>query len=138
MKRNISDRTKKVRKLSFIFFWSSVICYFGVGLFALITCLSTVVGHEKSGIDIISESLKTKLVSLSVTMLIGLIIALIIKEKMRIAVYMLSLIVVSLIYKEVGMYIVLAIWAVDEYIFTALHKHYHNLKIINKEIDLRG
>ena len=133
----MSDRTKKCRNLSILFFSLSTICYFGVALFALITCFSSIMGHEKTGIDIISESLKTKLVSLSITMVIGLIIALVIKEKLRIALYMLSLIVVSLVYKEVGMYSILAIWALDEYLFSGLHKHYRNLKTINKEIDLR-
>lgn len=137
MRRNISDRTRKVRNLSILFFVLSTICYFGVALFALITCFSTIMGRNTTGVDIISQSLKAKLASFSVTMVVGLILALIIKEKMRLTIYMLSLVILSIIYKEAGMYTVLGIWAFDEYVFSALHKHYHKLKVINKEIDLR-
>ena len=51
--------------------------------------------------------------------------------------YMLALIINSILFKETGMYIILAIWFIDEYVFSALHKHYKQLVIINKEIDRR-
>ena len=133
-----SERTKKVQELSLIFRLSSVLCWLGVAIFSVIAVFSKVGGSEKTGADILSEAAKTKLISFSITMIIGIIVALLIKEKVRTAVYMLALIVLSIIYKENGMYIVLSIWFVDEYILHALHKRYKNLATINKEIDLRG
>ena len=133
-----SQRTKDVQKLSKIFFFASFLCFIGVAIFTIIATFSHLGGSEKTGMDILSESVKTQIVSLSITMIIGLVLALIIKEKMRTTIYMLALIVNSILFKEAGMYSILAIWAVDEYVFTTLHKHYAKLTTINKEIDLRG
>lgn len=136
--RNVSQRTKDVKKLSLIFRLASAVCWLGVAIFAVIAALSKVGGSEKTGAAILSESFKSSVISLSITVIIGLIIAIIIKEKVRVAIYMFSLVIVSIIYKEIAMYIVLGVWGVDEYIFTALHKRYKALAIINKEIDRRG
>jgi len=133
-----SKRTKNVKKLSRIFFFVSLVCFLSVAIFTVIATFSKLGGSEKTGADILSDALKTQLVSLSITMIIGLVLALIIKEKMRTTIYMLALIINSILFKEAGMYSILAIWAVDEYVFTTLHKHYAKLTTINKEIDLRG
>ena len=132
-----SKRTKDCKKLSIVFFVCSFVCFIGVALFAIIAAFSKVGGTEKEGMEIISEALKTRLVSLSITMIIGIVLALIIKDKIRTTIYMLALVVISILYKEVGMYVVLGVWALDEYVFTALHKHYKQLTTINKEIDKR-
>ena len=87
--------------------------------------------------EIISEALKARLVSLSVTVIIVAILAIFIKNKARITIYMLALIINGILFKEPGMYVILGIWALDEFIFTALHKHYKQLVTINKEIDRR-
>ena len=133
-----SERTKKVQNLSFIFGLSSLLCWLGVAIFSVIVAFSKVGGSEKTGVDILSDALKTKLISLSITVIIGLICALLIKEKARTTVYMLSLLLLTIVYGETAMYIVLSIWFTDEYVLHALHKRYKNLSTINKEIDLRG
>lgn len=137
MEKKVSKRTKDTAKLSRLFLVLSFLCFVGVAIFTVIACFSHIGGSEEQGMEIISEQLKSVLVSTSVTIIIVTILALIIKNKVRTTVYMLSLIVNGILFKEVGMYTILAIWALDEYVFTALHKHYHKLKVINKEIDLR-
>ena len=138
MEKKASARTKDCKQLCFIFRVISVVCWLGVAFFAIIAAFSRVGGSEKTGIDILSEAVKTKLVSLSITVIIGIIISLLIKEKARTTIYMLSLILLTVLYGEVAMYIVLSIWALDEYIFNALYKKYKRLIEINKEIDKRG
>ena len=133
-----SERTKKVQNLSFIFGLSSLLCWLGLAIFAISVAFSKVGGSERTGADILSNALKTKLISLSITVIIGLICALLIKEKARTTVYMLSLLLLTIVYGEIAMYIVLSIWFTDEYVLHALHKRYKNLSTINKEIDLRG
>lgn len=133
-----SKRTKDTKKLSFIFLVLSVLSYIGVAAFTVISLFSKLGGTEKEGIDILSEALKARLVSVSVTIVIVTLIALIIKNKIRTMVYMLSLVVVGIIYGEVAMYAVLGVYFVDEFIFTYLHAKYKNLSIINKEIDKRA
>lgn len=132
-----SKRTKDVRKLSRIFFFISLCCFVGVAIFTVIATFTRIGGSEKTGVDILSETAKTSLISLSITTVICLILALFIKEKIRTTIYMLALIINSILFKETGMYIILAIWFIDEYVFSALHKHYKQLVIINKEIDRR-
>ena len=136
MKR-VSQRTKDCKKLYYIFQVISLLYWLGVALFAVIAAFSKIAGSEKSGVDILSEAVKTKLISFSITALIGIVLALLIKEKARLTIYMLSLIILSVLYGEVAMYITLGIWATDEYVFIALAKHYKLLIKINKEIDRR-
>lgn len=133
----LTKRTKDVRKLSRIFFIISLCCFVGVAIFTVIATFTRIGGSEKTGVDILSDSLKASLISLSITTIICLILALFIKEKIRTTIYMLALIINSILFKETGMYIILAIWFIDEYVFSALHKHYKQLVIINKEIDRR-
>ena len=133
----LTKRTKDVRKLSRIFFFVSLCCFVGVAIFTVIATFTRIGGSEKAGIDILSESAKTSLISLSISTVICVILTLFIKEKIRVAVYMLALVINSILFKETGMYIILAIWFIDEYVFTYLHKHYKQLTTINKEIDRR-
>ena len=138
MGKKTSKRTKDVRKLSIIFLILSCICFLGVAIFSVIAIFSHIGGSEKQGMEIISEALKARLVGLSVTVLIVAISAIFIKEKARTTIYMLALIINGILFKENGMYIILAIWGVDEFLFANLHKHYAKLVMINKEIDLRS
>jgi hypothetical protein len=133
-----SQRTKDVAKLARLFFILSCLCFLGVAIFSVVAIFSRVGGSEKQGMEIISEQLKTLLISTSITTLIIAIAALFIKEKLRYTIYMLSLIVIGILYKEVGAYITLGVFAVDEFILHNLYLHYKQLKTINKEIDRRG
>ena len=133
-----SQRTKDVTKLSRIFFVLSCLCFLGTAIFSVIAIFNRVGGEQKQGMEIISEQLKNLLISTSITTLVIAIVALFIKEKLRYTIYMLSLIVIALIYKEVGAYIVLGIFAVDEFILHNLYLYYKQLKVVNKEIDRRG
>ena len=132
-----SKRTKDVAKLSKLFFFLSFVCFVGVAIFTIIACFTRLGDGEKQGIEIISDALKTKLVSFSITMGIVVILAIFIKEKVRTTIYMLALVINGLLFKEVGMYCILGVWALDEFVFAALHKHYRQLTTINKEIDRR-
>lgn len=135
--RKESQRTKDVKKRYWIFRIASVFCWVGVAIFAVIAAFSKVGGSGEKGTEILSESFKASVVSLSITVIIGLVIAVIIKEKLRVAIYIFSLVIVSIIYKNIGMYIVLVVWGFDEYVFTALAKRYKQLATINEEIDRR-
>lgn len=133
-----TKRTKDTKKLSILFFILSCVCFVGVAIFSAIAIFSHIGGSEKQGMEIISEALKQRLVGLSITVLIVAISAIFIKEKARNTIYMLALIINGILFKEIGMYSILAVWGVDEFIFSALHKHFKNLYTINKEIDKRG
>lgn len=132
-----SQRTKDVTKLARLFLVLSCLCFLGVAIFSVFAIFSRLGGSEKQGIEIISQQLKTLLISTSITTLIIAIAALFIKEKLRYTIYMLSLIVIGILYKEVGAYITLGVFAADEFILHNLYLHYKSLAKINKEIDRR-
>lgn len=136
MSKKTSKRTKDCRKLSFIFWLFSTLCWVGVAIFAIVSAFSKV-GVSEQGMEILSAAFKAKIISLSITIIIGLILSLLIKEKARVTVYMLALLCITIMYGEVAMYIVLAIWGIDEYVLYALYKRYKALILINKEIDRR-
>lgn len=132
-----SDRTKRLRKGKFGFLIADVVCWVGMAAFTVISVVCLLDKKDGSGTPIFSEDFKALLVSLGVTTIVGLIAALVIKDKMRATIYMLCLILNSVMYKEGGMYATLAVWFVDEYVFHALYERYKLKVSINKEIDLR-
>ena len=133
-----SKRTKDVKKLSFVFWLISTLMLIGVVVFVLVSAFSKIGSSDKTGIDILSESAKNQIISLSITTIICVLLIFIIKDKVRQTIYMLSMIMATILYKELGMYIVAGVWALDEYVIHALYKHYRALITINKEIDRRG
>ena len=130
-----SDYTKSLIKKRNIFFILSTATWIGLGLTIAILCLSKVAGG--GGEEILSASFKAKLASIGVTMLIGIVFSIILKERLRMTVYMFSLLVASVLSKTTGMYIVLAVWSVDEWIFRPIYLSLKNKVTINKEIDKR-
>ena len=132
-----SKRTKDVKKLSFVFWLISTLMLIGVVVFMLVSAFSKIGGSDKTGIDILSESAKNQIISLSITTIICVLLIFIIKDKVRQTIYMLSMIMATILYKQLGMYIVAGVWALDEYVIHALYKHYRALITINKEIDRR-
>ena len=131
-----SERTTKCKKLKNLFFLLSTAMWVGTVLFVVIMCLSLIETDGES-MQILSEELKEKVIAFGITAAIGLVVALFIKEKARTALYMISLVITVIIKGEVGMYIILAVWGLDEYVFHTLYKSFKNKYIINKEIDLR-
>lgn len=132
-----SERTKKLRTLRNVFSLLSFGLWLGVGIFSAITTFLAL-GDMEFGGAVFSAEFKAMLASIGITTLIGLVLAIILKNKLRTAIWMISLVICSICYKEVGMYVVLGIWALDEYCFTLLANYYNKRLIINKEIDLRG
>ena len=129
--RYISLRRKKI-----VYGIISTMMWIITGLVFIVLSLAKIKQKDASGMPILSDELKHLVTSLGVTALIGIIVAIIIKDKIRTAIYMASLILATIIYKEVGMYIVLGIWFIDVYIIHALYKKYSRKLEIRKEIDL--
>lgn len=131
-----SPRAKDLRRKKFIFGLVSTLMWVATGLTFLIIALSKFKAKDSSGVPILSNELKSIITSIGVTAIIGLIVAIIIKDKIRTFIYMASTVLATIIYKDVGMYIVLAIWLVDEYVVHALYKRYARKYEIRKEVDM--
>lgn len=132
-----SDITKQLKKKRNIFGAISVLLWVGTAIASVIAMLCKIDMDESSGTPIFSPEFKAFLVSLGVTVIIGIIVACIIKNKIRTFIWMICTVLNAAIFKEAGMYITLSLWFVDEYIMYALYKRYADRVKINREIDLR-
>lgn len=133
-----SERTKKLRNLKNGFLIVDTLSWLGMAVFTVISALCLFESKDSSGMPIFSDEFKTLLASLSITVVVGVIGAIIIKDKIRTTIFMLCLMLNTIMFKEPGMYITLAIWFLDEYIFHGLYVSFKSKLLINKEIDLRG
>lgn len=133
-----SDRTKLCKKRAIIFSIISLVLWIGAAVFSLVSAFSMAGGGFGATVsEMLSEGFKATLVSLGVTMLIALILTIFMQNKMRMTIWMASVIISTICFGQVAMYIMFGIWFIDEYVFHALAKHYRSKYSINKEIDLR-
>lgn len=133
-----SDRTKHCKKMRNIFGIISYILWLGTIAVLIAMCFSKMEKPiEKESMEILSNELKEKIYAFGTTAAIGIVATIFIKEKARTFIYMLSIIISVILKGEIGMYIVLGIYALDEFVIRVLYKYYCNKVSINKEIDLR-
>lgn len=134
-----SERTKSLKHKRNIFGIISVVLWIGTVLFLAIYAFATKEpAAPKEGIQILSNEAKDWLFGLGITACIGIIGALVIKERIRTFIWMLSLIMAVIEFGQAGMFTVLSLWLVDEYFVSAMFTHYCHLVQINKEIDFRS
>lgn len=142
----MNARTKQVISKRNLYFILSTGIWLVCTMVMIICALGKVGGDSASTSEAVQvveqekliEVNKGALISFSITAVIGLIASILIKEKLRTAIWMANVILGAILFQEVGMYIVLALWACDEYFLQVKYKKYKNLVEINKEIDLRG
>lgn len=135
-----SNRTKECKRKYIAFTVVSTIIWVGVAVFSVISMFYRLSGkfHGSNSYIALTDSFKATLIGVGTTTVIALFLSIFISNKLRTTIYMLSVIISTLIYKESAMYIIFGIWFIDEYIFRALSKHYKEKLSINKEIDLRN
>ena len=131
-----SSRAKDLKRKKIIFGLVSTMTWIVTGITFAIIAFTKIKAKDSSGTPIFSQEIKTMITSIGVTAVIGLIVGIIIKDKIRTFVFMASTILATLIFKEVGMYIVLGIWLIDEYVLYALYRKFSRLYEIRKEVDL--
>lgn len=133
-----SERTKSLKKKILIFGLLDFITWISVAVFTIVSVFCLIDAKDPTGTPIFSDQFKQALLGIGITTIIGIIFAIIIKDKIRTAVFIICVIACSIMYKEIGMYIILSIWLIDEYVFNLIYKHCKTKIVINKEIDLRG
>jgi len=134
-----SQRTKDLKKKRKLFGVLSYATWITTAVILLVFTFIAISQKEKgvTFIDLLSDSAKKAILSVGITTIIGIIGAIFIKDKIRTLIWMACLVMATVLFKDTGMFIVLGIWCVDEYVFTTLYKKYKNLVVINKEIDMR-
>lgn len=133
----VSDYTKKLKKLRNAFFIIDLVTYIGLTIIMVIAAISKVSGGKETSTQVFSQEVIRVVTSMTTTAIIGILLTIFIKDKARTTLFIINTIIGSIIWGATGMYVVLAIWFVEEYLFHALYKHYQNKVVINKEIDKR-
>lgn len=129
-----SERYKSLKKKSLIL---GIISY--AALFITMTVCLIAGGininavHE--GVQIFTDEAKTIFYSMTVTAMIGTVLTFFLKEGMRTFLWIVCVVLSSIVFGAVGMYIVLGVWLVDDYVVHKLFLHFKNKLSIRKEIE---
>lgn len=135
-----SERTKNLKKKKRIFGLISLCLCVGTLLFFIIYALATKEPPQPkdNGIQFVSDEAKDWLFGLAVTGVVAIVATIIIKDKMNTFMWMLSVVMSVILFGSTGMFIVLALWFIDEYILHTFYNKYKEEIVINKQIDLRS
>lgn len=131
----MSKQTKKYKigRLLFILNWA--LC-FGVAITLICMCLGGV-QPDPNGVSM-KEKMGTVIYGFGVSLVPVIVLAILVKDKIRPTVWMIDLILANYLYGSTGMYIVVGIWVIAEYIIMPLSKRFATLYLVNREIDRRG
>ncbi len=129
-----SERYKSLKKKTLIF---GIISY--AALFVTMTVCLIAGGINfnavKDGVQIFTDEAKTLFLSMSITAVIGTILTFFLKEGMRTFIWIVCVVLSSIVFGAIGMYIVLGVWLLDDYVIHKLFKYYQSKLSIRKEID---
>lgn len=125
---------KKVALAMYILNW--VLC-FGLAIALVIAFLITKDQAPTEDQETLQEKLGTIIYGIGLSLIPMVVLAIIVKDKIRPTVWMIDIILANYLFGEIAMYIVFAIWLVSEYVVGPVGKHYKSLYTINKEIDRR-
>ena len=129
-----SERYKSLKKKTLIF---GIISY--AALFVTMTVCLIAGGVNfnavRDGVQIFTDEARTLFLSMSITAIIGTILTFFLKEGMRTFIWIVCVVLSSVVFGAVGMYIVLGVWLLDDYVIHKLFKYYQSKLSIRKEID---
>ena len=129
-----SERYKQLKKRTILF---GIISYAALFI-TLATCLiagGVQINHVKEGVQIFTDEAKTIFYSMSITAVIGTVLTFFLKEGMRTFLWIVCVILGSIVFGATGMYIILGVWLVDDYVIHKLFLHWKSKLSIRKEID---
>ena len=128
-----SERTKKCKRLATLFTVISWFLCFGLAIVYVIVFATGMDPAQPS----IKEKLGVVIYGIGLSLIPMLVLAILVKDKVRPTVWMLDVILANYLFGSVVMYVTFGIWVLDEYVIGTLGRHYRQLYTINKEIDRR-
>lgn len=126
--------TKNCRNKSIIFTLISWLLCFGIAITFIVITLSKPKGETTE----ISQKAMSLVTAIGVSLLPMIILAIVAKDKIRPTVWMIDVIMANILFNSTVMYVIFAVWLVDEYVISALAKRYRSKYLINQEIDKRN
>ena len=132
-----TERTIKCKKLGILFTILSWLLCFGLAVGFVIAFVAMNGGGSGEDSATMEEKFGTIIYGFGLSLIPMLVLAIIVKDKIRPTVWMIDIILANYLFGSWMMYIVFAIWIIDQYVIAPLGKHYRQLYTINKEIDRR-
>ena len=129
-----SERYKSLKKRSIIL---GIISYAALFITMTVCLIGGAVNFNavKDGVQVFTDEAKTVFLSMSITAIIGTVMTIFLKEGMRTFIWIVCVVLSSIVFGAVGMYIVLGVWLIDDYVIHKLFLHFKNKLSIRKEIE---
>lgn len=129
-----SERYKSLKKKSIIF---GVISYAALFITMVVCLVAGGINFNavKDGVQIFTDEAKTLFLSMSITAIIGTVMTIFLKEGMRTFIWIVCVVLSSIVFGAVGMYIVLGTWLIDDYVIHKLFLYFKSKLSIRKEIE---
>ena len=129
-----SERYKSLKRKSIIF---GIISYAALFITMLVMLISGYANFNAvhDGVQVFTDEAKSVFVGMTITAVIGAILTFFLKEGVRTFIWIVCVVLGSIVYKEAGMYTVLGIWLIDDYVIHKLFIYYHDKLKIRKEIE---
>ena len=129
-----SERYKSLKKKTVIF---GIISYAALFITMAVCLIAGGINFNvvKDGVQIFTDEAKTIFLSMSITAIVGTILTFFLKEGTRTFIWIVCVILGSIVFGPVGMYIVLGTWLIDDYVIHKLFKYYQGKLSIRKEIE---
>jgi len=132
-----SKRTVDCKKVAIAMYVLNWVLCFGLAIALVIAFLITKDQAPTEDQETLQQKLGTIIYGIGLSLIPMVVLAIIVKDKIRPTVWMIDIILANYLFGEIAMYIVFAIWLVSEYVVGPVGKHYKSLYTINKEIDRR-
>ena len=129
-----SERYKQLKKRTVLF---GIISYATLFVTMLVCLIGGGVNFNavRDGVQVFTDEAKTLFLSMSITAIIGTILTIFLKEGMRTFIWIVCVVLGSIVFGAVGMYIILGVWLIDDYVIHKLFMHFKSKLSIRKEID---
>ena len=129
-----SERYKSLKRKSILF---GVISYGALFVTMMVCLIAGGVNFNavKDGVQVFTDEAKTVFLSMSITAIIGTVMTIFLKEGMRTFIWIVCVVLSSIVFGPIGMYIVLGVWLVDDYVIHKLFLYFKNKLSIRKEIE---
>ena len=128
-----TERTIRCKRLGVAFSVINWIMCFGLAVGLIIVFAS---GIEPDN-ETLKEKLGTIIYGIGLSLIPIIVLAILVKDKIRPTVWMIDIILSNYLFGSARMYVTFAILLVSEYVIGPRARHYRQLYVINKEIDLR-
>lgn len=129
-----SERYKSLKHKSILF---GVISYGALFVTMMVCLIAGGINFNavKDGVQVFTDEAKTVFLSMSITAIIGTVMTIFLKEGMRTFIWIVCVVLSSIVFGPVGMYVVLGVWLIDDYVIHKLFLYFKNKLSIRKEIE---